>query len=455
MIAENERMKMEVENLKKELDYKRKETDLKMKEIEVAKNAEINQIRINKQESELNMREVERNHKQLSIELVELQEKFFAANKEARKSREIIDNLNQEMNDLLNPGGEWQTKKSKKEIREATRQKTETGSTSESKPTPVIAKSSKNTQSLAPEMTNYTKPNSSGNDPDYLDQMMFARDYSRNDTVYFRGKKDWMSNFYPCTVTIGGKSYKDSETPYHITKSVLLDMAEVGDEIENAKSASHAKEIANEKLNPVAEGSDLWNDLKVDVMHEILEAKLDSNPQMKTWLLQTGKRYLVEDVFEDFWGVGKEGKGGLNMLGKLWMRIRASLPPPPKSPSSTPLTAQTNPSYKSMLIAPAQKDSRARPDRNKTKADTAPFTLLIGNSQLYFGTETPGGVQMRMRSAHVTGTSFGLLTGNGHGSRTRSSVGSVALSGWNFFLHTPVISGLCLVHGDACAVAQT
>ena len=111
-------------------------------------------------------------------------------------------------------------------------------------------------------------------------------------------------------------------------------------------------------------------------------SNVDRYAQMKTWLLQTGKRYLVEDVFEDFWGVGKEGKGGLNMLGKLWMRIRASLPPPPKSPSSTPPTAQTNPSYKSVLIAPAQKDSRARPDRNKTKADTAPFTVLIGNSQI-------------------------------------------------------------------------
>ena len=52
-------------------------------------------------------------------------------------------------------------------------------------------------------------------------------------------------------------------------------------------------------------------------------------------------------------------------------------------------------------------------------------TLEYDELGLYFGTETPGGVQMRMRSAHVTGTSFGLLTGNGHGSRPRSSVGSV------------------------------
>ena len=51
---------------------------------------------------------------------------------------------------------------------------------------------------------------------------------------------------------------------------------------------------------------------------------------------------------------------------------------------------------------------------------TTHFTpSLLGNEapnssprRLYFGTETPGGVQMRMRSAHVTGTSFGLLTGN-------------------------------------------
>ena len=30
---------------------------------------------------------------------------------------------------------------------------------------------------------------------------------------------------------------------------------------------------------------------------------------------------------------------------------------------------------------------------------------LFENFGLYFGSETPGGVQMRMRSAHVTGTS--------------------------------------------------
>ena len=33
-------------------------------------------------------------------------------------------------------------------------------------------------------------------------------------------------------------------------------------------------------------------------------------------------------------------------------------------------------------------------------------------NKLYFGSETPGGIHMRMRSAHVTGTSSALLTGS-------------------------------------------
>ena len=68
-----------------------------------------------------------------------------------------------------------------------------------------------------------------------------------------------------------------------------------------------------------------WDDVKVGIMRDILRAKVQQHEYVMRKLLATGTRELVEDSWrDDFWGWGPDGLGQ-NMLGKLWMEIRAEL----------------------------------------------------------------------------------------------------------------------------------
>lgn len=68
-----------------------------------------------------------------------------------------------------------------------------------------------------------------------------------------------------------------------------------------------------------------WDAVKIDVMRRILRAKIEQHEYVKRKLLATGERELVEDSWrDDFWGWGPN-RDGQNMLGKLWMELRAEL----------------------------------------------------------------------------------------------------------------------------------
>ena len=60
-------------------------------------------------------------------------------------------------------------------------------------------------------------------------------------------------------------------------------------------------------------------------MYRILKAKAEQHEYVRRKLLATGDRELIEDSWRDsFWGWGPN-KDGQNMLGKLWMKVRANL----------------------------------------------------------------------------------------------------------------------------------
>lgn len=65
-----------------------------------------------------------------------------------------------------------------------------------------------------------------------------------------------------------------------------------------------------------------WEEVKLDIMYELLKCKFDQNPSLKEKLINTGDRLLVEgnDWHDTYWGVCN-GKGS-NHLGKLLMKLR-------------------------------------------------------------------------------------------------------------------------------------
>ncbi len=96
----------------------------------------------------------------------------------------------------------------------------------------------------------------------------------------------------------------------------------VADQVRRATSAHDAFKIA--QANKHLQRAD-WDSVKVDKMRLIIRAKALQHEYVRRKLLDTGDRELVENSWrDDFWGWGSN-RDGQNMLGKLWMELRANL----------------------------------------------------------------------------------------------------------------------------------
>lgn len=130
-----------------------------------------------------------------------------------------------------------------------------------------------------------------------------------------------LSNFSAFQLYWKGQTFMTSEHAYHCEKFPGR-VSHIRDAIRSAPSAHEALQVA--RRHEMSVRSD-WSLIRVDIMKQILRAKADQHEYVKRKLLETGERELVEDSWRDnFWGWGKDRKGQ-NMLGKLWMEIRAEL----------------------------------------------------------------------------------------------------------------------------------
>lgn len=129
-----------------------------------------------------------------------------------------------------------------------------------------------------------------------------------------------LSNFSAFTLYRRGLRFDTSEAAYHFEK--FPGQPEIGCAIKNAPSAHEAFKLAERHK---AERRPDWDAVKIDIMRDILRAKADQHEYVRRKLLATGDRELVEDSWrDDFWGWGPN-RDGQNMLGKLWMEVRAEL----------------------------------------------------------------------------------------------------------------------------------
>lgn len=135
-----------------------------------------------------------------------------------------------------------------------------------------------------------------------------------------------LSNFSAFNLEWEGMTFQTSEAAYHWEKFAI----EADDDTRNsvayaiyeAPSAHEAFKIAETQKHLRRPD---WDDVKVGIMRDILRAKADQHEYVRRKLLATGDRELVEDSWrDDFWGWGPN-RDGQNMLGKLWMEVRAEL----------------------------------------------------------------------------------------------------------------------------------
>jgi ribA/ribD-fused uncharacterized protein len=134
----------------------------------------------------------------------------------------------------------------------------------------------------------------------------------------FQEKYFFLSNFYPCFITIDEMTYPSVEHAYQALKTFNLEQRKIISFLETpgqAKKAGRRVELRDD-----------WELVKDEIMMRCLKEKF-SNQFLKEKLLETNDEILVEgNIWHDnYWGscfCSRCGYNGKNILGKLLMELR-------------------------------------------------------------------------------------------------------------------------------------
>ncbi len=136
----------------------------------------------------------------------------------------------------------------------------------------------------------------------------------------FYGEYSFLSNFHPSVITVSwdGEEFQAPTVEHAFQASKMITTLNFKSIIE-AKHPAEAKKLGrNLRKRPD------WDMIKVDVMTELTRKKFQI-PELKSLLLQTGNKLLIEgnNWGDMFWGMTQEG--GENWLGKILMDVRKEL----------------------------------------------------------------------------------------------------------------------------------
>ena len=136
----------------------------------------------------------------------------------------------------------------------------------------------------------------------------------------FKGKYNFLSNFYRVKLLIDGKEYATTE---HYFQSMKFLDPRIQEQIRTVSTPAQAKKLAKQNNSEVRKD---WFNISLEVMEKALKAKFEI-PELKEKLLATEDKELQEgNTWNDtFWGVNLKTGKGENHLGKLLMKIRGEL----------------------------------------------------------------------------------------------------------------------------------
>lgn len=103
-------------------------------------------------------------------------------------------------------------------------------------------------------------------------------------------------------------------------KALILSANSGGSEIDFEQKESFLGELGCED----SVKAPISDDDKIEKMRQIIKAKFNQNPLLRTKLIQTAEYELVEITKSELWGSGSQGTGQ-NQMGKLLMEQRALL----------------------------------------------------------------------------------------------------------------------------------
>lgn len=129
----------------------------------------------------------------------------------------------------------------------------------------------------------------------------------------FAQENRWLSNFESCRVEYENMIYHSSEGAYQAAKTLDLDIRK--------KFCSMPPSLCKKEGRKLVIRED-WNDVKLQVMKDVLISKFTLNIDLKDKLIATGDKYLEETNWwgDTYWGVCNGI--GENNLGIILMNVQ-------------------------------------------------------------------------------------------------------------------------------------
>lgn len=134
----------------------------------------------------------------------------------------------------------------------------------------------------------------------------------------FKGEYAFLSNFADAVVTYDGITYLNTEAAFQAQKTLDENMRKVFALYDPSKAKRAGRRV---NLRPD------WEQVKEQVMYEVVLAKFTQNEDLRQKLINTGDAYLEEGTWwnDRCWGIDLKTGIGENKLGKILMRVREGL----------------------------------------------------------------------------------------------------------------------------------
>lgn len=138
----------------------------------------------------------------------------------------------------------------------------------------------------------------------------------------FRGDYEFLSNFYECPIMM---TFGKDNIPFEFRNAEAAFQAHKTTNFADLVMFTNMTGSEAKKFGLKVKLRNDWNDIRLQVMTEVVLTKFVVNKDLRDKLIATGQRELIEgNTWGDtFWGVCN-GKGE-NHLGKILMEVRSML----------------------------------------------------------------------------------------------------------------------------------
>ena len=136
------------------------------------------------------------------------------------------------------------------------------------------------------------------------------------DITCFDCEYRYLSNFWLCKVVLDKVIYPSVENAYQAAKTLDLEERKKFEKCFPYEAKKFGRKVV---MRPD------WDDVKLDIMYDLVSQKFKNHYDVQTWLLRTGNANIIEGNYwkDTFWGVC--GGVGENHLGKIIMRVRSEI----------------------------------------------------------------------------------------------------------------------------------